>query len=89
MALQDLRALVSELSIMKLYIRGETIEVPMHSVGFLLEGFIKIQGAEELIASPAALLPSHGSLIFKNLIPSGMKSGEHLQPICNILSLIM
>ncbi|KAG2707630.1 hypothetical protein I3760_05G156300 [Carya illinoinensis] len=72
MALQDLRALVSERSIMKLYIRGETIEVPQHSIGFLLEGFIKIQGAEELVASPAALLPSHGSLIFETLESSGI-----------------
>ncbi|XP_042979158.1 sodium/hydrogen exchanger 7-like isoform X13 [Carya illinoinensis] len=71
-ALQDLRALVSERSIMKLYIRGETIEVPQHSIGFLLEGFIKIQGAEELVASPAALLPSHGSLIFESLKSSGI-----------------
>ncbi|KAF5449949.1 hypothetical protein F2P56_030342 [Juglans regia] len=72
MALQDLRALVSERSIMKLYIRGETIEVPQHSIGFLLEGFIKIQGAEELVASPAALLPSQGSLIFESLKLSGI-----------------
>uniref|UniRef100_A0A2N9EHP1 Cyclic nucleotide-binding domain-containing protein n=1 Tax=Fagus sylvatica TaxID=28930 RepID=A0A2N9EHP1_FAGSY len=67
-AMQDLRALVS---IMNLYIRGETIEIPQHSIGFLLEGFIKTQGAEELITSPAALLPSHGSLSFQNLETSG------------------
>ncbi|KAB1216544.1 Sodium/hydrogen exchanger 7 [Morella rubra] len=70
MALQDLRALVAERSIMNLYIRGEAIEVPHHSIGFLLEGFIRTQGVEELITSPAALLPLHG-ISFQNLQPSG------------------
>ncbi|KAI4381489.1 hypothetical protein MLD38_007557 [Melastoma candidum] len=59
MAMQELRALVSERSEMTVYIRGETIEVPQHCVGFLLEGFIKPQGAQDdLITSPSALLPS-------------------------------
>jgi hypothetical protein len=80
--MQDLRALVS---IMNLYIRGETIEIPQHSIGFLLEGFIKTQGAEELITSPAALLPSHGSLSFQNLETSGMKRRDYLLSSCKLL----
>ncbi|KAM3705589.1 hypothetical protein ACJW31_03G091400 [Castanea mollissima] len=71
MEMQDLRALVAERSIMKPYLRGETIDIPHHSIGFLLEGFIKTQGVEELITSPAALLPAHGSLSFQNLETSG------------------
>nr|UTD53590.1 Na+/H+ exchanger 7 [Casuarina glauca] len=71
MAMQDLRALVTERSVMNIYIRGETIEIPHHSIGFLLEGFVKTLGTEELITSPAALLPSHGSLSFQNLVSSG------------------
>lgn len=72
MTLQDLRALVAERSLMKTYIRGETIEVPQHSVGFLLEGFVKpSSGQEELITSPAVLLPSHGSQSFLNADISG------------------
>ncbi|KAM6567523.1 hypothetical protein CsatA_026651 [Cannabis sativa] len=67
MAMQDLRALVAERSIMTIYIRGETIEIPHHSMGFLLEGFVKTQGTQELITSPAALLPSHVHQSFQNL----------------------
>ncbi|XP_024027399.1 sodium/hydrogen exchanger 8 [Morus notabilis] len=66
-AMQDLRVLVAERSSMTAYIRGEAIEIPHHSIGFLLEGFIKTQGAQELITSPAALLPSHLYQSFQNL----------------------
>jgi hypothetical protein len=85
MAMHDLRALVAERSIMNLYVRGETIEIPYHSIGFLLEGFMKTQGAEELILSPATLLPSHGSLSFQSLESSGMRR-DYLQPSCKFLS---
>ncbi|XP_037495007.1 sodium/hydrogen exchanger 7, partial [Jatropha curcas] len=65
MAMQDLRALVSDRSMMGTHIRGETIELPHHSIGFLLEGYVKSHGLHgELITSPAALLPSHGNLSF-------------------------
>lgn len=68
MAMQDLRALVAERSTTTIYIRGEFIEIPYHSIGFLLEGFVKTQGIqEELITSPAPLLPSHGYQSFQNL----------------------
>ena len=68
MAMQDLRALVAEESIMVIYISGETIEIPQYSIGLLLDGFIKAQG--ELIASPAALMPSH-NLSFRSVDTSG------------------
>lgn len=72
MAMQELRALVAERSEMTIYIRGETIEVPQHSIGFLLEGFIKTQGVEEeLITSPAALWPLHGNSSFRSPNASG------------------
>ncbi|XP_050231835.1 sodium/hydrogen exchanger 8-like [Mercurialis annua] len=65
MSMQDIRALVAERSIMNTYGRGETIEVPHHSVGFLLEGFVKVHGfQEELITSPAALLTPHRNQSF-------------------------
>lgn len=74
MAMQELRALVAERSRMAIYIRGETIEMPLHCIGFLLEGFIKAQGGqEELIPSPAALVPSHGNLSFRSTESSGKK----------------
>lgn len=58
--MQELRALAVERSRMNIYIRGETIEIPQRSIGFLLEGFIKPQGVqEEIITPPAALLPPH------------------------------
>ncbi|KAK7260542.1 hypothetical protein RIF29_26679 [Crotalaria pallida] len=71
LTMQDLRVLVTERSVMAIYIRGETIEIPHHSVGFLLEGYVKIQGIQELVTSPAALLPSHGNTSFQNLAISG------------------
>uniref|UniRef100_A0A5B7A4E3 Cyclic nucleotide-binding domain-containing protein n=1 Tax=Davidia involucrata TaxID=16924 RepID=A0A5B7A4E3_DAVIN len=74
MTMQDLRSLVIERSKMTIYLRGETIEIPHHSIGFLLEGFIKTQGVqEELITSPAALLPSSGDLSFLGSEMSGSK----------------
>ncbi|XWS22922.1 hypothetical protein CRYUN_Cryun29cG0077300 [Craigia yunnanensis] len=72
MTLQDLRALVAERSLMKTYIRGEKLEVPHQSIGFLLEGFIKsLSLQEELITSPAVLLPSHRNQSFLNADMSG------------------
>lgn len=88
MEMQDLRALVAERSIMKPYLRGETIDIPHHSIGFLLEGFIKTQGVEELITSPAALLPAHGSLSFQNLETSGMKRRVRLLSSCFFIVLL-
>lgn len=72
MAMQDMRTLVAERSIMSIRLRGETIEIPQHSIGLLLEGFVKTQVIqEELITSPAALLPSYGDLNFLGSETSG------------------
>ncbi|KAK4400149.1 Sodium/hydrogen exchanger 7 [Sesamum angolense] len=58
MAMQDIRTLIAERSTMNIYIRGESFELLHHSVGLLLEGFIKVQGGqEELLTAPAAILP--------------------------------
>ncbi|KAL7000704.1 Son of sevenless 1 [Sarracenia purpurea var. burkii] len=77
MAMQDLRALVAERSEMTTYLRGENIEIPPHSIGFLLEGFVKMQGVqEELITSPAALLPSYGDLSILGPETSGAKQHQ-------------
>lgn len=57
--MQDMRALVAERSTMSVYIRGESFELPHHSIGFLLEGFVKAHGShEELLSAPGPLLPS-------------------------------
>ncbi|KAJ0095731.1 hypothetical protein Patl1_15672 [Pistacia atlantica] len=75
LTLQDLRALVAERSSMATYIRGEIIEIPYRSIGFLLEGFIKTDGVEEkLITSPAALFPSQGNQSFQSAETSDFKS---------------
>ncbi|WCJ33702.1 Sodium/hydrogen exchanger 7 [Euphorbia peplus] len=77
MSMQDLRTLVAERSMMTTHIRGETIEVPHHSVGFLLEGFIKAHGfQDEFIVSPAALLPPHGNRSFGNAHASPSTENE-------------
>lgn len=64
--MQEVRALVAEKSTMRTYLRGESIELPSHYIGLLLEGYIKGQGNQgELIASPTALLPLHGDMSFR------------------------
>ncbi|XP_027191971.1 sodium/hydrogen exchanger 8 isoform X2 [Cicer arietinum] len=77
LTVQDLRALIAERSEMTIYIREETIEIPYHSVAFLLEGYIKTQG-RELVTAPAALLPSHGNRSFRSLSISGTKEGSFI-----------
>ncbi|KAF9677498.1 hypothetical protein SADUNF_Sadunf08G0114000 [Salix dunnii] len=77
MPMQELRALVAERSVMTTYIRGETIEIPRHSIGFLLEGFIKAHGfQDELIASPAVLLPPQGNQSFQKIEISGAQAAS-------------
>ncbi|RZC64166.1 hypothetical protein C5167_025922 [Papaver somniferum] len=72
MAMQELRSIVAERSEMNIFLRGEIIEIPPHSIGFLFEGFVRIQtNPEELVASPGVLLPSYGDLSFLNLETSG------------------
>lgn len=73
MEMRDLRVLVVERSVMTTHIAGETIEIPRHSIGILLEGFIKSHGVqEELITSPAVLFSLHGNQSFRNVETSGM-----------------
>ncbi|XP_068469556.1 sodium/hydrogen exchanger 8 isoform X3 [Phaseolus vulgaris] len=78
LAMQDLRALIAdpERSRMTIFIRGETIEIPHHSVALLLEGYLKTQGRQELVTAPAALLPSPGNLSFQNLAGSAGSKGD-------------
>ncbi|XP_057962922.1 sodium/hydrogen exchanger 8 [Malania oleifera] len=76
MAMQDLRALV-EGSVMTMYIRGETIEIPHHSIGILLEGYVKAQGvSEELITSPASLFPTCENQSFQSLETPGVRASS-------------
>ncbi|GKU97559.1 hypothetical protein SLEP1_g10696 [Rubroshorea leprosula] len=77
MEMQDLRALVTERSVMKTYISGESMEVPPQYVGFLLEGFVKPHGVqEELIASPAVLLPLQQNQSFHSVDTSGARAAS-------------
>ncbi|XP_022146361.1 sodium/hydrogen exchanger 8-like isoform X2 [Momordica charantia] len=77
MEMRDLRVLVVERSTMTTYIAGERIEIARHSIGFLLEGFIRSHGIqEELITSPAVLFSSHGNQSFHNMENSGMSGSS-------------
>lgn len=79
MSMQDMRMLTAERSTLNTYLRGENIEVPPHSIGFLLEGFIKSHSlVEELITSPAALWPAQGNSSFLCQDGSGYKSTSFL-----------
>lgn len=66
--MHELRALVSaESSKLTTYVSGESIDIDYNSVGLLLEGFIKPVGIqEELVPSPAALLPYNENQSFRN-----------------------
>ncbi|KAH6790352.1 sodium proton exchanger [Perilla frutescens var. frutescens] len=77
MSMQDLRTLIAERSTMNIYIRGESFELLPQSVGFLLEGFIRMQ--EELLTAPAAILPrlDQSSFQSETLVGSGVGSFCH------------
>ncbi|RZC92294.1 hypothetical protein C5167_026930 [Papaver somniferum] len=90
MAMHELRSLVVEKSDMNIYISEEIIEIPPHSVGFLLEGFINsITDPEEMVTSPGVLLPSYGDLSFLNLETSGPKAGTSYQVITRARVIIL
>ncbi|XP_057544357.1 sodium/hydrogen exchanger 8 isoform X1 [Amaranthus tricolor] len=75
LSLQDMRMLAAERSTLNTYLRGETVEVPPHSIGFLLEGYIKSHSfVEELITSPAVMWPARGNSSFLSQESSGHKS---------------
>ncbi|XP_015957926.1 sodium/hydrogen exchanger 8 [Arachis duranensis] len=76
MSMQELRAMIAERSQMTIYIRGETIEIPNHSVAFLLEGYVKTQARQELVTAPAVLLSSQGNLSFHSLSSSGIRKSS-------------
>ena len=64
--------LAAERSTLNTYLRGETVEVPPHSIGFLLEGYIKSHSfVEELITSPAVMWPARGNSSFLSQESSG------------------
>ncbi|MCL7031164.1 hypothetical protein MKW94_005020 [Papaver nudicaule] len=67
MAMHELRSLVVERSDMNIYMSKKIIEIPPHSIGFLLEGSINTTDPEEMVMSPAVLLPSYGDLCFPSL----------------------
>lgn len=79
MAMQELRTLIAERSTMKIFISGEIIEIHQHVIGFILEGFVRTQGSQEvLITSPAALVPSHEDLGIQNSVTSGNQNFLHV-----------
>ncbi|KAL9674096.1 hypothetical protein QQ045_030366 [Rhodiola kirilowii] len=76
-AMPEVRSLVAERSEMSVYIRGEIVEIPNHSIGLLLEGFIKRQGTnDELITAPALLGPSHGMMSSQKLEPPSARTSS-------------
>lgn len=85
--MQEVRALVAEKSTMSRYPVEESIEVPHHFIGLLLEGHIKgkeIQ--EELIESPAALMPLYGDTNSQESDISGKTSRKMIaQSIISVL----
>ncbi|XP_047330255.1 sodium/hydrogen exchanger 8 [Impatiens glandulifera] len=80
LTMQDLRSLIAERSKMTIYLRGENVEVPHHSIGILLEGFLK---AQDLISSPAVLLPSNGDTSFLGSESSGNNQASFSHQGCN------
>ncbi|KAL6543894.1 Son of sevenless 1 [Orobanche gracilis] len=61
MSMPDFRTLIAERSTMNIYVRGESFEILQHFIGFLLEGFVRIQGGQErLLSAPATILPCVG-----------------------------
>ncbi|MCO5555569.1 hypothetical protein L7F22_009114 [Adiantum nelumboides] len=59
-ALQELRVLAMERSIMRIYLKGEIVGILPVEVGFLLEGFLKQEGKHEILVAPCVLTNSYG-----------------------------
>jgi hypothetical protein len=80
MAMHEMRVLISERSMLNIYIKGEDIELGHNYVGILLEGFLKMNN--HLITPPAVLLPSNTDLNVFGLQSSGSthfhRSRSHL-----------
>nr|AMK51995.1 Na+/H+ antiporter [Halogeton glomeratus] len=75
LSMQDMRMLTAERSTLNTYLRDESVEVPPHSIAFLLEGFIKSHSlVEELITSPTVLWPAQGNASFLSQEGSGYKA---------------
>ncbi|KAM0849196.1 hypothetical protein ACQ4PT_053881 [Festuca glaucescens] len=70
MAMHEMRVLISERSVLNIYIKGEDIELGHNYVGILLEGFLKMNN--HLITPPAVLLPSNTDLNVFGLQSSAM-----------------
>lgn len=86
--MQEVRAIVAEKSTMSIHLRGESVEVPHHFIGLLLEGYIRGQGIqEELIASPSALLPLYGDTSFQGTDISGVRSHQMCGETINLVLL--
>ncbi|XP_051144686.1 sodium/hydrogen exchanger 8 isoform X2 [Andrographis paniculata] len=80
MSLQDFRTLIAERSTMRLYIPGESFELLHHSVGFLLEGYIKLQGADEMLTAPAAVL-THAVQTSRHSETMGNRAGSSFSQV--------
>ncbi|KAJ6806539.1 sodium/hydrogen exchanger 8 [Iris pallida] len=75
MSMHELRGLVTERSTMNIYIQGEVIEIRPHSIGFLLEGYVKTQDShQDFFTSPSVLLPSHADLNLSTQESPGVKN---------------
>ncbi|RWR84945.1 sodium/hydrogen exchanger 8 [Cinnamomum micranthum f. kanehirae] len=72
MALQEIRVLMAERSLMKTYTKGDVIVIHQGVIGFILVGSVKTQDVREvLVTSPAALMPSQEYLGFHSLETPG------------------
>ncbi|KAJ6809520.1 sodium/hydrogen exchanger 8 [Iris pallida] len=77
MSMHELRGLVAERSTMNIHIQGEVIEIRPHSIGFLLEGFVKTQDShQDLFTSPSVLLPSQADLDLSTQESPGVKNAS-------------
>lgn len=81
MSMQDLRVLVAERSTMHIYIRGESFELPHHSIGFLLDGFIKLQGIQEELLTHPAVIPPHADQRIRQSETSGAREASFFHQV--------
>jgi len=54
--LQEIRALVTECSSMRIFLRGEVFELWQRGMAVLLEGFVRQEHNTEIITAPAGLV---------------------------------
>lgn len=87
--IQELRVFVMEGSTIRTYLWGEVIDILQGEIGILLEGFLKEEGKNEIIAAPSGLTFLNRECFWGSTGKTGIRSQQclsyHAETRCRIL----